>query len=249
VRFVLVHGGFHGAWCWDRLVPELEDLGHTTVAFDLPGCNDRRSEAATLASWRGSLKEVVEDGDVLVGHSMGGFAITLGADEVPERVARLVYLSASVPVEGGTMGDATGDNVATEWPRTVGLPAEEFMGFVELPGLGPCVRLTDKRAADQLFYHDCTDEDRAWAWERLTPLPLGPSLETFHLPRFWRAPIPRHFVVATDDRSHTVALDNESMGRLGLTTSVGIVSSHSPFVSRPADTARVLDAFARGALD
>jgi pimeloyl-ACP methyl ester carboxylesterase len=84
-RFVLVHGAFHGAWCWDRLTPELERLGHTAVAVDLPGCGDRLGEKASLASWRGALRDVIEDGDVLVGHSMGGFVISLAADEVPDR--------------------------------------------------------------------------------------------------------------------------------------------------------------------
>src|SRR5215831_2799076 len=103
MRFVLVHGGNHGAWCWDKVTPELEQLGHSALAIDLPGCGERLKETASLASWRGALGEVVEDGDVLVGHSMGGFAISLGADEVPDRIGRLIYLSAAVPVEGEAM--------------------------------------------------------------------------------------------------------------------------------------------------
>ena len=41
MRFLLIHGGFHGAWCWDRVVPELEQLGHKAVAIDLPGHGER----------------------------------------------------------------------------------------------------------------------------------------------------------------------------------------------------------------
>lgn len=248
MRFVLVHGGFHGAWCWDRLGPQLEKLGHSSLAIDLPGCNERTSQLASLSSWRGALREVIEDGDVLVGHSMGGFAISLGADEVPERVARLVYLSAAVPIEGQAMGEATADNVANEWPITVGMPSEEFMEVVEIPNRGPCVRLTSQIAANKLFYHDCTAEDQNWAWERLTPLPIGPSTEVFHLPRFWKAPIPRDFIVTTDDHSHPIEVDNMFMERLGLSSAFSIRSSHSPFLSRPADTAKVLDACSRGCL-
>src|SRR5262245_16608712 len=204
MRFILVHGGYHGAWCWEHLTPELERLGHSAVAVDLPGCGERLAEAATHASWRGALREVIDDGDVLVGHSMGGFAISLAADEVPDRVARLVYLSAAVPVEGGTMGEATADTVAKEWPATVGMPFEEFLEFVDLPNQGRCARLTKQAAANALFYHDCTTTDQDWAWERLGPLPVAPSLEPFRLPRFWETPIPRDFVITTDDRSHTV---------------------------------------------
>ncbi len=249
MRFVLIHGGYHGAWCWARLTPELERLGHSAIAVDLPGAGERLAERATHASWRGALREVIDDGDVLVGHSMGGFAISLAADEVPYKVARLVYLSAAVPREGATMGEATAETVANEWPATVGMPFEEFLEFVELPNQGPCARLTKQAAANALFYHDCMAADQDWAWERLTPLPVGPSLEPFHLPRFWEAPIPRDFIVTTDDRSHTVAMDNLFIARLGRVTAYSIVSSHSPFLSRPADTARVLDACTKGNLD
>jgi len=79
-------------------------------------------------------------------------------------------------------------------------------------------------------------------------LPLAPTLEPFNLPRFWNTPIVRDYILCSDDYSHPVALDNEFMKRLGLTTCVSIVSSHSPFLSRPADTAKLLDVCARGTL-
>ena len=49
MRFVMIHGGYHGAWCWDRLTPELERLGHEVLAIDLPGCNGRRRRACLAA--------------------------------------------------------------------------------------------------------------------------------------------------------------------------------------------------------
>ena len=169
MRFVLVHGGYHVAWCWDKVAPELEKLGHSAVAIDLPGCSRRHAEKASLASWRSALRDVIEGGDVLVGHSMGGFAIALAADEVPDKIGRLILLSAAVPIEGEAMGAATSDNVATDWPTTVGLPYEEFLEVVEIPSQGPCVRLTKQVAANKLFYHDCTPEDQDWAWTHVTP--------------------------------------------------------------------------------
>jgi pimeloyl-ACP methyl ester carboxylesterase len=248
MRFVLVHGGYHGAWCWDKLTPELEVLGHDVLAIDLPGSGERMKERSTLDSWRGALRDVIDDGDVLVGHSMGGFAISLAADEVPEKIARLVYLSAAVPVEGQPMSGAAGDNTVNDWVEVVGMPYEEWNAVVELPEQGPCVALTSLEAAAKLFYHDCTPEDQAWAFEHLTPLPVAPAMEPFHLPRFWDEPIPRDFIVCTDDRSHPVAMDNQFMRRLGLTTALSIVSSHSPFLSRPAETAKLLDVCVRGTL-
>ena len=218
------------------------------MAIDLPGSGRRMAEKATHASWREAFRDIVEEGDVLVGHSQGGFAISLAADELPDTVGRLIFLSAAVPIEGESMGAATSGSTEL-WPDTIGLPAEEFMALAELPGQGPCVSITRPEAANQVFYHDCDPEDQAWAFSQLTPLPLGPTLEPFHLPRFWAAPIPRNYILCTDDRSHTLSSDNEFMRRLGLATCVSVVSSHSPFISRPAETARLLDACATGVLD
>jgi pimeloyl-ACP methyl ester carboxylesterase len=204
-------------------------------------------EEASHTSWRAAFREVVEDGDVLVGHSQGGFAISLAADELPEKIGRLVYLSAAVPIEGEAMGAATSGSTEL-WPETIGLPMEDFMSLVDVPGQGPCVSITDLRAANMVFYHDCDQVDQAWAFSHLTPLPLAPTLEPFALPRFWSARIPRDYLLCTDDHSHTVASDNEFMRRLGLSTCMSVLSSHSPFISRPAETARLLGACASGIL-
>lgn len=248
MRFVLVHGAYHGAWCWEKLIPELEQWGHEALAIDLPGCTEQPGEVASHATWRAMFRDVVQDGDVLVGHSMGGFAVSLAADEVPDRVARVIYLTAAAPNEGETMGASLADAAANDWPTVAGMPSEEFMELVELPHQGPSVRLTNQAAANALFYHDCSPEDQDWAWEHLTALPIAMAQEPYHLTRFWTAPVPRDYVVATDDRCLPPDLANEFMNRLGLSTAFSIVASHSPFISRPADTATLLDACSRGTL-
>ena len=100
MRFLLVHGGFHGAWCWTRVIPELEALGHEAVAVDLPGHGERRDEASTVAGRRAAIVDLMQHGDVLVGHSGGGYDITLAADAAPQKVGHLVYLAAALPIEG-----------------------------------------------------------------------------------------------------------------------------------------------------
>src|SRR5690349_10518718 len=108
VRFVLIHGGFHGAWCWDKVIPELKRLGHDAIAIDLPGHGTRRDERSNLADRGGAIVEIMEPRDVLVGHSGGGFDITLAADAVPDKVGHLIYLAAGVPQEGRTILEVIG---------------------------------------------------------------------------------------------------------------------------------------------
>ena len=106
MRFVLVHGGFHAAWCWESTVAELNRLGHEAVAVDLPGHGARVDEESTLANRTEAITTVMEPGDVLVGHSGGGFDMTLAADAAPDLVSHLIYLAAPLPREGRTYPEA-----------------------------------------------------------------------------------------------------------------------------------------------
>jgi pimeloyl-ACP methyl ester carboxylesterase len=239
MRFVLVHGGHHGAWCWDRLIPGLEALGHRALAVDLPGHGERVREKATLATYRGAVVEVLEEGDVLVGHSMGGYVISMAANDAADKIGRLVYLAAGVPVEGEAI-------VQTTPPEEIGL--HKYSSMVETPEQGRCNAMTDREGTNLFFYHDCSPEDQAWAFEHLTPQPMEPLTTPIHIPRFWNSPIPRDFILCTDDRSHPLEYDIGFMRVLGVTTCVGINTSHSPFISQPAETAKLLDICARGTL-
>jgi pimeloyl-ACP methyl ester carboxylesterase len=174
---------------------------------------------------------------------MGGYAITLAADEMPDKVARLVYLAAAVPADGETIG-----LIGEHWPATVGMPFDQFMEVVELPNLGPCRRFTDQEAANKIFYADCTSEDQQWAWDHLTAQQLSISEDRFHLPRFRTAPIPKDYIVTTQDEALPPEFMSGLMQRLGLTTAFCIVASHSPFLSRPEETAILLNACALGLL-
>jgi pimeloyl-ACP methyl ester carboxylesterase len=239
MRFVLVHGGLHGAWCWERVVPELEALGHEAVAIDLPGHGERVREKATLATYRGAVVEVIEDGDVVVGHSMGGLVVSMAADEVPDRIGRLVYLAAAIPIEG----KAPNETMPFD---DIGLA--QITSLVETPEQGTCFMMTDFEKTVDFLFHDCSPEDQRWAFEHLTPQPMEPSISPIHVPRFWECSIPRNFIVCTEDRTHALKYDNEGMARLGLTTCLGMTTSHSPFISRPAELAKLLDVCASGTL-
>jgi pimeloyl-ACP methyl ester carboxylesterase len=95
--FALVHGAWHGAWCWEPLVRELESRGHRTIAVDLP-CDDTAAGCAEYAATVIRALDGIEDA-VVVGHSLGGLTIPL----VPAK--RLVFLCGLVPRPGRGLMD------------------------------------------------------------------------------------------------------------------------------------------------
>jgi pimeloyl-ACP methyl ester carboxylesterase len=109
---VLVHGAWHGCWCWQKLTPFLEAAGHEAYAPTLTGLAERASELSPEVGLDTHVLDVaglLEGRDlhdvILVGHSYGGMVITGVVDQVPERVAHLVYLDTFVPRDGDSMAN------------------------------------------------------------------------------------------------------------------------------------------------
>jgi pimeloyl-ACP methyl ester carboxylesterase len=228
LRFVLVHGGFHGAWCWDLLIPELERRGHTAVAVELPGHGARVDESPSLASYRDAVVEAIEPGDVLLGHSLGGFVISVAADAVVDQLQHVVYLAAGLPVEGEPMiaagaGDAFGDTARLEVSED-----------------GQRAMFRSAEAAIDFFYHDCSPELARWAYSKLTPQPLAPALELISVPNLWEANLPRSLILCQQDHaSGGQDAVNRTISRLGVEP-LWMDTSHSPFLSRPAECAKTI---------
>jgi pimeloyl-ACP methyl ester carboxylesterase len=237
VRFVLVHGGAHGAWCWDKLIPELHRLGHEAVAMDLPGHGEQRDEQATLAGYRDAIVDVLAPGNVLVGHSMGCCPATIAADAFPA-IGHVVYIAGPIPVEGETIAFASGASGEADGGALMA-KAEGAEQYIRLLDGG--ARFTfDPDDARRCFYHDCPDDVAAWAAERITPQQTAVlATEAVHVSTFWAADLPRSFIRCTDDRAFPARLSKGPVERLGV-EEFTIASGHFPQLSRPADLAGLL---------
>lgn len=110
--FVLIHGAWHGGWCWKKLTPYLRAAGTDVYAPTLTGLGERShliSEAVDLSMHIEDVVKVLEYEDlwgaVLVGHSLGGMVVSGVAEAVPERLAHLAYLDAFLPEDGKAVSD------------------------------------------------------------------------------------------------------------------------------------------------
>jgi pimeloyl-ACP methyl ester carboxylesterase len=159
--FVLVHGAFHGGWCWSRVARHLRANGHTVFTPTQTGLGERQhllTADITLDTFIDDICAVMEAEElqdaVLVGHSFGGISITGVADRMPERVRHLVYLDSRILEAGQSMLDADPERSGA-WKRI----AQDGDGLSIPP--------------PPAAYFDCPDPaDVAWIARRLTPHPL-----------------------------------------------------------------------------
>jgi pimeloyl-ACP methyl ester carboxylesterase len=175
--FVLVHGAWHGGWCWRRVADRLAAKGHRVYAPSLTGLADRShlmgervnlsthvTDIINLIRWE-ELRDVV-----LVGHSYGGMVITGVADKLSERIGALVYLDAYVPESGQSMMDLR----PRELPNALTIaptPAETFR---------------------------VNERDRAWVDRMCTPHPVAAITERLSLTGAYRAVRRKVYIRAAD---------------------------------------------------
>lgn len=226
--FVLVHGAWHGAWCWSEVARLLGDSGYPSIALDLPGhglgarfpsaylTQDTPALATeisplanlTTVDYRNSVVNVVRglvaggSGPViLVGHSLGGATVTAVAEVEPTLVRRLVYLTAFVPVNLPTPLDylQLPSMSSSQVPSLfVGDPSVTACARINFNASDPAIRAAQKSA----FYDDLADDAFSAVSNLLAPdEPIG-GLTTPATPTTGRwGTVPRTFVRCTLDRA------------------------------------------------
>lgn len=190
--FVLVHGAWHGAWCWQRVLPGLWRAGHSAFAVTLSGVGERAhqlSPAIRLATHVQDVAAVIEAEElssvILVGHSYAGMVITGVADRLAARLAHLVYLDATVPLPGEAWS-------SRHAPET---QAQRRALIAQLGHLPP--------APPSAFGLEA--EDAAWVERRQTPQPGGVYDDALQFDAQRWAALPRHFIDCTEPALPTIA--------------------------------------------
>jgi pimeloyl-ACP methyl ester carboxylesterase len=250
---VLVHGGAHGAWCWEPLLPFLDG---DVLAVDLPPKSVRGGPARyeplpelhtlTIGNFADSVRRDVDAAGherfVLVGHSMGGLTISAVARREPDRVAHLVYVSCMVPPEGQSAIDALPEDLQAMTRQAV--DQARHGGDNPIGGL-------DEETVRFMFCNDMNDEQTRFVLEHTGTEASGVLAEPVTrvgIP----AALPKTFVKLLQDQS--LAPDHQDTLIQNLRDSPGgdvdvvtIDAGHDVMISRPKELAGVLNGIATAA--
>jgi pimeloyl-ACP methyl ester carboxylesterase len=231
--FVLVHGAWHGGWCWHKTAARLTAMGHTVLAPDMPGRGEDQMPICevTLGHIVERIGETIartDDKVVLAGHSYGGAMITQAAEHFADRIERLVYVAAFLLEDGQALMDLAREDEDSRLNGHVDFLDGERVAQVRETVIRDC------------FYGDCCDEDVAYARARLgleavagfrTPMRTSAA-------RFGR--IPRTYVECLKDNAISIGLQRRMQAALPCDRVATLDTDHSPFFSAPEALAAIL---------
>lgn len=226
MTFVLIHGGAHGAWCWEPMIPYLDG---SALAVDLPGRGSKPAdlEKLTLRDFAASVVADIESARlsrvVLVGHSMAGLTIPRVVEQIPERIASIVFVSCLIPRDGQTLWSAMSMQAADGTPAGV-----------------------DPANARRMFCNDMDEAQTRSVLERLCPEAPGVMSEPAALAGL-RRPVPRTYVKLLRDQALSPALQDELIRNAGPGCSVvELDAGHNAMISQPRALAAILNRISRG---
>lgn len=240
MNILLIHGSGHDRSCWDLLVPHLEDRGFRVRALSLGACGDdeRSPFSVSMHTWANDIctaAESVGAPTVLLGHSMGGYPISLAGEKRPELFNTLIYLSAIVPKSGGA-------RILSDRERFHNDRLDELAQVSLLRG-----SMTFRPQASEIFASECSTKQRAWAASRICRHPLRPIISRFRWSAEKLGSIPKHYIECTLDRAVTPAQQRALQTNMQFTTVRRLESDHSPFLSMPERLAALIAELSPGA--
>lgn len=222
-HFVLIHGAWHGGWCWEGVIQALEKAGHTGEAPTLPGMNpgDERG-SVVFEDYVDAIAEVLKRQSrpvILVGHSSAGFLLQAAAPKAPEKIERLVFLNAFILPNNRAQFDLVPPEVAQGMTAMADASPDLSVPVIEDFVRGALMAGETKEAQDILL-------------KRLSPQPLVIFTTKVNTEPFEKLSIPKTYLFCKDDQ--TPAPYMEMAKALSGSNLVQIDGGHETLWTNPA---------------
>jgi len=231
--YVLVHGAFHGGWCWREIAQLLRAQGHCVFTPTLSGLAERAELAVqqpTLSTHIEEIEQFIADQQlaevIIVGHSLGGVVASGVADRIPEKIRHLVFLDAHLLQSGASVLATAPPDVLDYYQRL--RVKNGGSGLIPIPPID--------------FFAITVPEQVAWLEQNLTPQPV----ETFFSPLQLRYPLgaerPVTYITCTNPYFRHVKAAREFAHSMSAWHHCDIATGHDAMISAPAHVANLLTA-------
>jgi pimeloyl-ACP methyl ester carboxylesterase len=231
--FILIHGSWHSAWNWHKIVSLLEKQGHKVIAVDLPGMGRDKTPIYTI-----KMKETVEkicglidtidESVILVGHSKNGIMISQAAEYRPHKIEKLVYLAAYLIPNGKTQRE-----YSIQDTEGVLKPYVTFHKELNASTLQPEIY-------KEGLYHDCEDDITELAKLLLSHEPIESGMTPLQLTDENYGSVPRFYIECTEDKAVTPFIQRKMYTEMPCKKVYRMATSHSPFFSKPQELSDIL---------
>jgi pimeloyl-ACP methyl ester carboxylesterase len=232
--FILIHGSWHSAWNWHRVVPILEKSGHRALAIDLPGMGRDKTpiQEVKMKSTVDKICQLIDSIEgkvILVGHSKNGIMISQAAEYRPDKIEKLVYLAAYLIPNGKTQ--------------------QEFSAQDKDGILKPYVTRYDELGAHTLqpaiykegLYHDCDTHITELAKLLLSHEPVESGVTPLQLTDENYGRVPRVYIECTEDYAVSPFIQRKMYTKTLCEKVYSMATSHSPFFSKPQELCDILN--------
>ncbi|MFD2614831.1 alpha/beta hydrolase [Paenibacillus gansuensis] len=211
LTFVLVHGAWADASFFDETAAELRQQGHTVYVPEYPGHGSLKDmKNATHEQMTNAVADYIKKKNltniVLLGHSFGGTIIAKVSEQIPERISRLVFFDAFVPLDGESLADQLPAPVQQSFAK---LAEDSKDGTIMLPF--PLFR--------EAFANTASLEEAKAMYANISPEPAGPLVQKLNLKKFYSLQIPKSYLYLTEDnvlpQNEDFSWHPKQSGRLG----------------------------------
>ncbi|OMQ11035.1 alpha/beta fold hydrolase [[Flexibacter] sp. ATCC 35103] len=230
--FILIHGSWHNAWNWHKVIPVLESKGHKAIAIDLPGMGRDKTpiQEVTLKTSVEKICTLIDSLDeqvILVGHSKNGIMISQVAEYRPEKIEKLIYLAAYLIPNGKTQSEYSIQDIG-------GVLKPYVTRFPELNS-----HTLQTEIYKEGLYHDCEDSITQMAKLLLSHESIATGITPLQLSEDKYGSVPRFYIECTEDKAVTPFIQRKMYTETICEKVYRMPTSHSPFFSKPEELSNI----------
>lgn len=222
--FILIHGAWHGAWCWDKVIPLLKKEGYNVIAPNLPGLGTGTiaPELVTMKMYEDFIIDLIKQQEgkvILVGHSLAGGLISQVAEKIPEKIEKLIYLCAYY-----MQNEESSLDIIAKYPNPKQLEFNYYNDYK--------VFEVKEEYLQPFFYNDCSANDIEIAKKLLKPQSMEPFSAKIKITEGNYGQVEKIYIECTQDRAVPLEIQRMMIAQQPCRVYT-LQTGHSPFFSNP----------------